>query len=339
VHESFIGGEGMKPALIVMYHYVWPDGEKIPGGIRPLLVSEFERQLDWLSERYEIVGAEEFIDAMLGERNQAFQKYSSGNLGGSKPPCLLTFDDGTKDHASIVTPILAARGLTGVFFVLSGPAEHGTMPLTHAIHWLLGGDERLVWELLQRHTKDWVGDPAEAERIYYYESPIRARIKYAANMAVPVDVTERIVQAAVAASGRTMKDLAEEWFVSAEEIRAMDAKGMTIAMHGCTHRSLQSLGAAGIQEEIHHCSEYLSDLIGQRPTWYACPFGGSGAPPQSVSAMRNAMAEVGVVASVSTEKKYVETGCDLLVLPRLDTVDLPPRSKLSIPLPSANFQR
>jgi hypothetical protein len=55
--------------------------------------------------------------------------------------------------------------------------------------------------------------------------------------------------------------------------------------------------------------------------------------------MRNAMAEVGVVASVSTEKKYVETGCDLLVLPRLDTVDLPPRSKLSIPLPSANFQR
>ena len=34
------------PPLIVMYHYVRPDGEPIPAGIRPMLTSQFEAQLD-----------------------------------------------------------------------------------------------------------------------------------------------------------------------------------------------------------------------------------------------------------------------------------------------------
>ena len=52
--------------LIVMYHYVWPDEKKVPGGIRPMLVSKFEEQLDWLMERYEIVGAVEFLKHLNG---------------------------------------------------------------------------------------------------------------------------------------------------------------------------------------------------------------------------------------------------------------------------------
>jgi peptidoglycan/xylan/chitin deacetylase (PgdA/CDA1 family) len=107
----------------------------------------------------------------------------------------------------------------------------------------------------------------------------------------------------------------------------MDATGMTIAMHGCSHQSLQMLGGNGIREEIRQCSKYLSSLIGKRLTWYACPFGGSGAAGEDVAAMKSAMKEVGVVASVSTEKKLVGLGCDVLALPRLDTIDLPPRGK------------
>ena len=46
--------------LIVMYHYVRPDASPIPAGIRPLLVSEFETQLDWLTSKYDIVPADRF---------------------------------------------------------------------------------------------------------------------------------------------------------------------------------------------------------------------------------------------------------------------------------------
>jgi peptidoglycan/xylan/chitin deacetylase (PgdA/CDA1 family) len=314
--------------LIVMYHYVRPDRQAIPAGIRPLLTSEFQKQLDWLSERYEILPANEFLRRTIDR--------SRRRTALELPPCLLTFDDGTKDHAQFVTPMLLERGLSGVFFVLSGPAEHGTMPLTHAIHWLLSGNENAVWESFQQHAHDHLGglealgSASEAQRIYHYESPIRARIKYAANMALPSDATEQIVKAAADASGRTMKELAQECFVSADDIRMMNASGMTIGLHGCTHRSLQMLGCDGIHEEIHHCSQYISKLIGRRSAWYACPFGGSGAAMAELSAMHDAMKDVGVTASVSTEKRFVNVGCDALALPRFDAIDLPPRKALPL---------
>jgi len=205
------------------------------------------------------------------------------------------------------------------------------MPLTHAVHWLLSGNDAAVWDTFERYARyylgglDALGSEAEARRIYHYETPLRARIKYAANMALPAEATEQIVATAMRRSGRSMRELAEEWFVSASDIRAMHQAGMTIAMHGSSHRSLQSLGAEGIREEIEHSSQYLTKLIGQSPTWFACPFGGTGASPQAIKAMQAAMQEVGVVASVSTEKRLITEDCDPLSLPRLDAIDLPPR--------------
>jgi peptidoglycan/xylan/chitin deacetylase (PgdA/CDA1 family) len=335
------------PSLIVMYHYVRPDQKSVPAGIRPLRVSEFERQLDWLCERYDVVSAEEFLRRATSSNRAAESRAAQppdilrnppgggaarlSAARGSKPACLLTFDDGTKDHAQVVAPILARRGLSGVFFVLTWPMELGKMPLTHAIHWLLGSDDAAVWETFERYARYYLGglealgNESDARRIYHYETPLRARIKYAANMALPAEATEQIVATAIRRSGRSVRELAEEWFVNTDDIRAMDAAGMTIAMHGCSHRSLQTLGADGIRDEIRHCSNYLTNVLGKKPTWYACPFGGSGASLNATNAMRSAMEEASVVGSVSTEKRWVTADSDSLALPRIDAIDLPPR--------------
>ena len=232
----------------------------------------------------------------------------------------------------MVTPILASRGLSGLFFVLTWPAELGRMPLTHAVHWLLSSDEGKIWESFERTARDELGgsaalgDPAEAYRIYHYESPLRARIKYAANMVMPAAAIERIIEGAVTSAGRTMAELAAEWFVSADDIRVMDAEGMTIASHGCSHRSLQSLGGAAMRAEIEHSVAYLGNLTGRRPTWFACPFGGSGAADADIATMQAAMRDCGIVASVSTVKRHVMNVDNVLALPRFDTIDLPPRT-------------
>jgi peptidoglycan/xylan/chitin deacetylase (PgdA/CDA1 family) len=307
----------MRHPLVVMYHYVWPDGDAVPAGIRPLLVSEFAAQLDWLEERYEIVGAERFLERM-GEES-------------SRPPCLLTFDDATRDHARVVTPLLSQRSLSGVFLALAWPARDRRMPLTHAIHWLLSQGEQPVWEMMRRFAVDQLGDAShlgdaeQARRVYYYETPLRARIKYAANMALPPDVTERLVGKAVADAGRTMEQLAGEWFASADELVQMHRAGMTIGMHGVSHRTLQALGGEGIGREIAECSAWLTGLLGERPGWFACPFGGSGAAREATAAMDQALRDKGVQAAVTAEKAVVGAGCDRLRIPRLDAIDLPPR--------------
>ena len=315
--------------LVVMYHYVWPDDEPAPGGIRPLRASEFEHQLDWLQERFEIVGPDGFLKSLNdGDWNE-------------KPPCLLTFDDGTRDHAQVVTPILSRRGLGGLFFVLTWPIELSRMPLTHAVHWLLGANEQEVWCQLKRavieETGDIesLGDSAEAQRIYHYETTVRARIKYAFNMALAPELAERVMEKLMEESGESSAELARRWFASADQIVAMRDAGMTIGMHGCSHRSLQVLGAQEIREEINHSSAYLTSLLGEQPRWLACPFGGSGASVEAVNAMRDAMREFAVVGSVTTQKVLVPAGCDPWRLPRIDAIDLPPRREFSLERGSA----
>jgi peptidoglycan/xylan/chitin deacetylase (PgdA/CDA1 family) len=360
------------PGLAMMYHYVRPDASPIPAGIRPMLASEFERQLDHLEQHYTIAQPDDFF-AWLGGMGNGIPsaritgvspvqgaleltetevlKLPSNQHGRDardtsmlisgyaqtsfrtppKPLCLLTFDDGTRDHAEVVTPILARRSLGAVFFVLTGPTEQGLMPLTHAIHWLLSQPDEQTWQTFQRYAHDELqnpaalGDESEARRIYHYEPPLRARIKYAANMAMPQDATTQIVRRAAAQAGLSLPELARQWFVSADQIADMHRAGMTIGLHGHSHSSLQVLGPGGIAHEIAHGAAYLTHLTGRLPTWWACPFGGTGANDQTLQAMRTAMQTHNLRAAVTTQKSPVIQNTDPLAIPRYDCIDLPPR--------------
>jgi peptidoglycan/xylan/chitin deacetylase (PgdA/CDA1 family) len=308
------------PGLIVMYHYVRNDDDRdIPAGIRPMLTSQFEEQLDWLGEHYSILHPQQFLNWLAGQHET------------EKPPCLLTFDDGTADHATVVTPILAARNLSGVFFVLTGPAEESLMPLTHALHWLLSQPDEKTWRLFQQlareelHDESALGDPAEAKRIYHYEPELRARIKYAANMALPPQATATILHRAAEQARIALKDLARQWFVAPAQIQQMHQAGMTIGLHGHSHSSLQTLGEDGIRQEIAHASNYLTNLTGEIPTWWACPFGGAGASPAALAAMQDAMRRANLRAAVTTQQSPVTRAADVFALPRYDCIDLPPK--------------
>ncbi len=299
--------------LVVMYHYVWQDMQNVPGGIRPLLSTEFDTQLDFLESRYQIVSAESFLDR-VGEESDW-------------PPCLLTFDDGTRDHADVVMPVLARRDLTGVFFIISDAARGKLMPTTHLVHWLLGNDDEQIWKSLQAYaSKDpaMLGTAEDAKRIYHYESQTRGRIKYALNMSMTPKLARQFALSMLDRSGVTEKQLSRDWFSSRDQLGAMHRAGMTLAVHGRTHTSLQQLGPA-IAEEIDDCSNFLTEITGKPPTWWACPFGGSGASTEDHATMQNAMRKVGIRGAVSTASSSVLAGCDVMSIPRVDCILLPPR--------------
>jgi peptidoglycan/xylan/chitin deacetylase (PgdA/CDA1 family) len=208
-----------------MYHYIWPDTEEVPAGIRPLLASEFIEQLDELEGRYDIVGPERFLERL--------------DETSDRPPCLLTFDDGTRDHAHVATPILANREMAGVFFIISDAARGKLMPTTHLTHWLLGRDDEDVWKALGAYAaKDpaMLGDAGEAKRIYHYETQTRARIKYALNMAMSPKRSRQFALSMLERVGMSEKQLARDWFASVADLEAMHRSGMTLALHGKTHR-------------------------------------------------------------------------------------------------------
>jgi peptidoglycan/xylan/chitin deacetylase (PgdA/CDA1 family) len=97
----------------VMYHYVRPQIDTPPFGYFHLDIDSFRRQLDHFDEKYTVLGRQEFLATVDGDRTPR------------SDDILLTFDDGLIDHAEYVLPELRRRDLFGAFYVPAGPYLEG----------------------------------------------------------------------------------------------------------------------------------------------------------------------------------------------------------------------
>ena len=111
---------------VMMYHYVRDPGDDAEqgSGIAGFPVRAFEDQLDLLARKHTFVTWVDVRTAILEDQP----------LPAS--PCLLTFDDGVRDHYINVYRILRDRNLSGLFFVLDRSNGAG-LTLAHKIHFLL----------------------------------------------------------------------------------------------------------------------------------------------------------------------------------------------------------
>ena len=100
----------MTKLKIVMYHYVREiEGSAYPN-IKGLEIAGFRRQLDYLSKNYSMITAEQLLSFAIGEEKKL-----------PLNACLLTFDDGFKDHIQYVLPELKLRNLQVSFFPPARP--------------------------------------------------------------------------------------------------------------------------------------------------------------------------------------------------------------------------
>ena len=85
----------MKASLqVVMYHYIRDLPNTSFPRIKGMLTRDFREQLATLQSRYEMGTLESALDFMRGSYRP------------SRDLCLLTFDDGLKEHYAEITPIL-----------------------------------------------------------------------------------------------------------------------------------------------------------------------------------------------------------------------------------------
>ena len=133
---------------VVMYHYVRDPGDLADhgSGIPGMSVHAFEAQLNELSKRHTFVTWQDVRMALQGEHA----------LPNSA--CLLTFDDGVRDHYLNAFRVLRNHKLSGLFFILDRSKEHGLV-LGHKIHFLLaqlGFTEfrAAIWEALNTSQRE-----------------------------------------------------------------------------------------------------------------------------------------------------------------------------------------
>lgn len=105
--------------------------------------------------------------------------------------------------------------------------------------------------------------------------------------------------------------LHEAGFLSAAEIRQLDAAGMDVGAHTRSHAVLPELGASALESEVAGSRSDLEQVLGHPIYWFAYPFGEF--TQRVVEAVRSA----GFLLAVTTRPGTHESSSQALTMPRL----------------------
>jgi len=301
----------LKPAqcLAVMYHYVRDRSDTPDAAIRGLSPDRFIAQIDRLCREMEPIDWPTF-DAWKTRR------------GPVPSRCfLLTFDDALSDHADVVAPMLAARGIRGAFFVSAGPLTTGRLAGAHVVHLLLA---RLGADRLNRAVRDWLdaqptgevapSDDHDAIRMYHYESPEVARLKYMLARSVPRHLRGGMLDELLDRFVPEHRDCSRGWYVDLPQLEELQAAGHTIGGHGYSHELYSNMTPDERRKDIERTARFLQDGLGERRRPFSYPFGDF--DDQVVEMIRGA----GFVHGFTTQRQWIRRGSDDYRLGRCDTI-------------------
>jgi peptidoglycan/xylan/chitin deacetylase (PgdA/CDA1 family) len=259
----------MQPALhVVMYHYVRDLARTPYPELKAMLVDDFRRQVDELAGRFEMATLESSL---------AFLK---GSYQPRRDLCLLTFDDGVKEHFREVTPLLAERGIQGLFFLITGAIEDKRVAPVHMNHFLMAalGFERYRMVFLSKLAAlgQAAAMPAAAtvKATYPWDSPEIGAFKYLFNFVLSPPVRDRIVRELFEEAIGPEAGFSEELYVSWDEARMMQDAGMVLGGHTQEHRPLATLDDEELEKDLSQCRRLLEKRVDKQQQWPFCyPYG------------------------------------------------------------------
>lgn len=253
---------------IIMYHYV-RNNEDYSYDSYCRRFGEFESQIDFLSSRFEIVspGDVEKIEYYLQRDDRS--------------ACMLTFDDGYKDHL-LCSKLLKSKDLNGIFFPPIN-AINGELLDVNAIHYLIGERSIAIDNLLEAIVsqireksltlKSWKGttisidDYLEQDADGRYDDASTVFVKRLLQRDIRGDSNRRnvILECFNLFSNLSMPEHAKDLYLSTEELKQMRSDGMYFGSHGLTHRWLNTLSLEDQLREISESFEELRRLLVYRP--------------------------------------------------------------------------
>ena len=303
---------------VVMYHYVrYLPNTSFPR-IKGMLTSDFRRQLAALRNRYEIATLESALD------------FLQGTYTPSRDLCLLTFDDGLKEHYAEVTPLLVDSHIQGVFFVITSCLENQHVAPVHMNHFLMAA---LDFEFYQRaflqrlnQLAPWLRistavDAAVAQRAYRWDTPEVASFKYLFNFVLDWTIRDEVARSLFEENISDEKSFASTLYLSWEEARQMQSAGMLIGGHSHQHIPLTALPYEGLHSDLTTCQRLLLRHLQPQSFWPFCyPYGKKNSFNDSAV---GELKQLEFACSFSTVAGTNIPGTDLFTIRRIDCKDAP----------------
>jgi peptidoglycan/xylan/chitin deacetylase (PgdA/CDA1 family) len=305
----------MTSLTIVMYHYVRDLPRTRFPRIKGLLTEQFRQQVAGLGERYEMATLESALS------------FLQGNYRPARDLCLLTFDDGLKDHVTDVLPVLFERGLQGVFFLPTACLEEHRVLSVHKNHFLMAALEfdeyrRIFMGELERLSPETATsvDPAVAARTYRWDTPEVAAFKFLLNFCLAEPVRDAILDSVFANCFGDERAFARDLYLSWDDALQMQLAGMVMGGHSHRHTALATLDDDGQRADLTTCTELLHRRLKTQARWpFSYPYGRL----HTYNALTVAsLRDLGYCCAFGTEVGANAVGQDVFALRRVDTKDV-----------------
>ena len=300
-----------------MYHYVRDIRESKYPKIKGLETSGFIRQLDYLIDSFNIVKAEDVIDCV--KQGKQLPEHS----------CLLTFDDGYKDHLTYVLPELLKRNIQGSFFPPVKCVVERVILDVNRIHFILASTDnysKLVRDVDSLCIEYGITPTELSSYKVQYAVPSRydiADVMYVKNILQHVlaedirnDITSKLFKSYVK---KAEIDFADELYLSFDETKTLVDNGMYVGSHGYRHLWLDKETVESQSSEIDSSLKFLKDLGSRTEDWIMCyPYGAYNS--DTLEILKDRKCVVGLTTKVGLAKISQDSG---LELPRYNTNDFP----------------
>jgi len=261
---------------ILMYHSV---------GHEDVSIRQFRWQLRLLRGSFDVVSLPRLVDRLV-----------AGTANGEE--VALTFDDGVRNHYSVVWPMLRDARVPATFFVCPGLIESGA--------WLWNTELRTRLALLGKTERAQVAARVGCPRISGL-----AMVEWAKRL--PLErrhAFEQEVRARTQEFEPTDAQLDRNAPMNWSQVRRLDPALVTIGSHTSTHPLLTTLTRDALDAEIAQSRIALEQHLGRSVDLFCYPNGAND------TATRDTVRSV-YRAALATRQDVVTGDADLFALPRV----------------------
>lgn len=245
----------------------------------------FAWQLEFLRDEFEIVPLQQLIDRLAQDR-------ATGD------EVVITFDDGVRNHATTVYPLLVEHKAPATFFVCPGLMDSG--------RWIWNMELRIRLRLLSE---------SERTRLAVAVGAVSAEVEPLIQWSKRLSLTERRNLEHTVRSLTREFDPDEELLdryapMTWDQAAALEPRVASLGSHTLTHPILTTLGTRDRQREIAESRQLLEARTGRKADIFCYP---NGSHDESTVEM----ARGSYRAALSTRAGFAESGQDLFRLPRI----------------------
>jgi len=269
-----------KKGIVVCYHYVNDRQDGFWKNLHKIKPDSFRKQIEYFKgQKYNFIGMEDYVNFL--------------EKGVRIPDnfCILTFDDGLRDHYDNVFPVLKEFGIKGCFFPLPKSLDGKILPV-HKIHILLAesrvSDKDLAKEI-NINLKEIAPEKFEEFKIdtvkkmnldrqkrmnekYKMDGVLRTNLKYNLNV-MDDGLKNTILDNIFSVYFKDEANIADSFYLNMEQMKKMSKDGMEFGAHTINHPRLALLDKEQKELEIAGSKKMLEEILEKKVTLFSYPFG------------------------------------------------------------------